>query len=119
MVLLVPDDIPLDGANTLAGDVDEMRALYQDWGKSRAGSQTWTHTDLKCTDPRIPKLLALCDSVYKWRLCIRSGMDTWSHPSGSFTLLGDAVHAALPYLASGCVTWDKIPFTESFGLTTV
>jgi salicylate hydroxylase len=34
MVLLVPDDMPLDGANTLAGDVDEMRALYKDWGQS-------------------------------------------------------------------------------------
>ena len=33
MVLLVPDDMPLDGANTLAGDVDEMRALYKDWGE--------------------------------------------------------------------------------------
>ena len=32
MVLLVPDDMPLDGANTLAGDVEEMRALYKDWG---------------------------------------------------------------------------------------
>lgn len=28
-------------------------------------------------------------------------MDSWSHPSGSFTMLGDAVHATLPYLASG------------------
>lgn len=28
-------------------------------------------------------------------------MDAWSHPSGSFTMLGDAVHATLPYLASG------------------
>lgn len=33
MVLLVPDDMPLDGANTLQGDVDEMRALYKDWGQ--------------------------------------------------------------------------------------
>lgn len=32
MVLLVPDDMP-EGANTLAGNVDEMRALYKDWGK--------------------------------------------------------------------------------------
>jgi len=79
-------------------------------------------TDFICTDPRIPKLLALCESVYKWvsgigtdcgvtcniansgqRLCIRSGMESWSHPSGAFTLLGDAVHATLPYLASGYV----------------
>ncbi|KAF2705075.1 FAD/NAD(P)-binding domain-containing protein [Pleomassaria siparia CBS 279.74] len=83
MVLLVPDDMPA-GSNTLAGDVDEMRALYRDW------------------DPRISKLLALCKSVYKWRLCIRPGLDpTWSHSSGAFTILGDAAHATLPYLASG------------------
>jgi len=83
MVLLVPDDMPA-GANTLAGNVEEMRALYKDW------------------DPRIPKLLALCESVHKWRLMIRPGLDpTWSHESAAFTILGDAAHATLPYLASG------------------
>lgn len=82
MVLLVPDDIP-PGQNVTEGNIEEMRALYKDW------------------DPRIPKLLSLCESVYKWRLCIRPGMDSWSHPSGTFTMLGDAVHATLPYLASG------------------
>ncbi|KAH8732670.1 hypothetical protein GQ44DRAFT_601423 [Phaeosphaeriaceae sp. PMI808] len=83
MVLLVPDDMPA-GANTLSGNVDEMRALYKDW------------------DPRIPKLLSLCDSVFKWRLMIRPSLDpTWSHESGAFTILGDAAHATLPYLASG------------------
>lgn len=30
MVLLVPDDMPT-GATTLAGNVDEMRALYKEW----------------------------------------------------------------------------------------
>ncbi|KAF2636589.1 FAD/NAD(P)-binding domain-containing protein [Massarina eburnea CBS 473.64] len=83
MVLLVPDDMPA-GANTLAGNVEEMRALYKDW------------------DPRIPKLLSLCSSVHKWRLCIRPNLNpTWSHSSGAFTMLGDAAHATLPYLASG------------------
>ncbi|MBE7180452.1 MAG: FAD-dependent monooxygenase, partial [Terriglobus roseus] len=82
MVLLVPDDMPA-GVNVTPGNVQEMQALYKDW------------------DPRIVKLLALCESVHKWRLSIREGMDCWSHPSGSFTLLGDAVHATLPYLASG------------------
>ncbi|KAF2682318.1 FAD/NAD(P)-binding domain-containing protein [Lentithecium fluviatile CBS 122367] len=83
MVLLVPDDMPA-GASTLAGDVEEMRALYKDW------------------DPRIPKLLALCESVCKWRLCIRPNLNpTWSHENGAFTMLGDAAHATLPYLASG------------------
>lgn len=83
MVLLVPDDLPAD-ANTLEGNIDEMRAHFADW------------------DPRIPKLLSLCDSVLKWRLMIRPGLEpTWSHPTGTFTMLGDAVHATLPYLASG------------------
>lgn len=83
MVLLVPDDMPAD-ATTLDGNVEEMRELYKDW------------------DYRIPKLLNLCQSVQKWKLCFRPGLDTaWSHPSGTFTLLGDAVHATLPYLASG------------------
>ncbi|KAK7425078.1 hypothetical protein QQZ08_008355 [Neonectria magnoliae] len=84
MVLLVPDDIPLDQGNTLVGGIDEMRAHFDGW------------------DPRIAKMLAMSDSVLKWRLCIRPGLEpTWSHPSGSFTMLGDAVHATLPYLASG------------------
>lgn len=83
MVLLVPDDMPA-GATTLAGNVEEMRAFFKDW------------------DPRITKCLNLCQSVQKWKLCYRPGLETsWSHPSGTFTLLGDAVHATLPYLASG------------------
>ncbi|KAF4125871.1 salicylate hydroxylase [Geosmithia morbida] len=84
MVLLVPDDMPADGGNTLAGDIEEMRNHFADW------------------DPRLGKMMQMCDSVLKWRLCIRPGLDpTWSHPSGSLTMLGDAVHATLPYLASG------------------
>lgn len=84
MVLLVPDDMPLDGGNTLQGDIGEMRSHFDGW------------------DPKIRKMVAMCDSVLKWRLCIRPGLEpTWSDPSGAFTMLGDAVHATLPYLASG------------------
>lgn len=83
MVLLVPDDIPDDGASTLKGNVEEMRALFTEW------------------DPRISKLLALCQNVSKWRLCIVRPVEKWFDPSGTFVLLGDAVHATLPYLASG------------------
>ena len=99
MVLLVPDDMPADGPSTLAGNVTEMQALFDDW------------------DPRISRLLALCESVHKWRLCIRKGMDQWSHPSGAFTLLGDAVHATLPYLASGAgmALEDAAVLGELFG----
>ncbi|OHF01820.1 FAD binding domain-containing protein [Colletotrichum orchidophilum] len=84
MVLLVPDDMPVNGGNTLQGNIDEMRGHFAGW------------------DPRIGKMLQMCDEVLKWRLCIRPGLEpTWSHPSGAFTMLGDAVHATLPYLASG------------------
>lgn len=83
MVLLVPDDMPEDGPSTIAGNVEEMRSLFTDW------------------DPRISKLLALCENVQRWRLCIVEPLESWYHPSGNFVLLGDSVHATLPYLASG------------------
>ncbi|KAJ5246310.1 hypothetical protein N7468_001293 [Penicillium chermesinum] len=86
MVLLVPDDIPEESlATTIKGNVEEMCALFKGW------------------DPRarIERLLKLCESVQKWRLCIRFGDFDWSHPSGAWIMLGDAVHSTLPYLASG------------------
>ncbi|KAL3465219.1 hypothetical protein BJX64DRAFT_285762 [Aspergillus heterothallicus] len=84
MVLLVPDDIPEDSlATTVEGNVQEMCALFEGW------------------DPRIQKLLKLCESVQKWKLCIRLGDCDWMHPSGAWVMVGDAVHATLPYLASG------------------
>lgn len=83
IVLPVPDDMPANSPATMPGNIEDIRALYKDW------------------DPRISKLLGLCKRVDKWRLCIRRGLANWSHPAGSFVLLGDAVHATLPYLASG------------------
>lgn len=99
MVLLVPDDMP-EGATTIAGDVKEMQAMYRDWDPRSVFYGLFLRA-LQIELPRIPKLLQFCESVYKWKLCMRLGMDEWSHPSGCFTLLGDAVHATLPYLASG------------------
>ncbi|KAL4972420.1 hypothetical protein BDW66DRAFT_169619 [Aspergillus desertorum] len=83
VVLLVPDNMPEEGPSTLQGYVDEMQGLFADW------------------DPNIGKLLALCPSVLRWRLCIRNPLDTWVHPSQTLVLLGDSAHATLPYLASG------------------
>ncbi|PWY86699.1 FAD dependent oxidoreductase [Aspergillus heteromorphus CBS 117.55] len=84
VVLLVPDDIPeSSSANTVKGNVEEMCALFKDW------------------DPRLGKLLALCKEVQKWRLCTRLNTRTWSHPSGAAVMIGDCVHATLPYMAVG------------------
>ncbi|KAL4954712.1 hypothetical protein BDW69DRAFT_205031 [Aspergillus filifer] len=83
LVLLVPDNMPEEGPSTLQGYVDEMKLLFKEW------------------DPRLNTLLTLCPSVLRWRLCIRTPLSSWVHPSASFALLGDAAHATLPYLASG------------------
>lgn len=83
-VLLCPDTVP-DNMTICSGQVDEMKEFFKDW------------------DPRITKLINLVptDTVDKWKLCYRLGIDNWSHPSNMVTLLGDSVHATLPYLASG------------------
>ena len=55
------------------------------------------------TQLRLLKLLELSakPTLLKWKLCTKVTTEPWSHPSGLFTLLGDAVHATLPYCAAG------------------
>lgn len=105
MVLLVPDNMPEDGPSTLQGYLDEMQALFKEWDPRYVSNQgirlQFAVENLPLTVHRIGKLLALCKSVLRWRLCIRDPIDTWVHPSNSLVLLGDAAHATLPYLASG------------------
>lgn len=83
-VLLCPDTVPKD-VSICPGDIQELQNFFKGW------------------DPRIEKLISLCphEVIDKWKLCFRAGIDNWSHPSNLVTLLGDSVHATLPYLASG------------------
>ncbi|KAI5923563.1 FAD/NAD(P)-binding domain-containing protein [Camillea tinctor] len=83
MVLIAPDDMPA-GSMTLDGNIEEMKSRFQGW------------------DQKITKTLRFCRSVHKWKMCIRPSLSQWYHHSGCLSLLGDAVHATLPYLASGC-----------------
>ena len=55
------------------------------------------------TQSRLFKLLELVDqpAVLKWKLCTKVVEEHWVHPSGTFALLGDAVHATIPYAAAG------------------
>ncbi len=68
---------------SVAGTVEECLADYAGW-----------HDD-------VHTLIKSVDTPYKWALMLREPMDEWSQ--GRVTLLGDACHPTLPFLAQGAV----------------
>ena len=71
----------LEESWTSPGDVNELRGFYKDF-----------HTDAR-------KLLDACDTVLKSALYERDPLPVWS--KGNVTLLGDACHPMLPFMAQG------------------
>jgi salicylate hydroxylase len=66
-----------------AGSRDELAADFTGW-----------HDDIQ-------SLIRGIETPYKWALKIRSPMSCWTR--GRVTLLGDACHATLPFMAQGAV----------------
>ena len=66
---------------TLPGDVDELRRIYKDF-----------HWEARA-------LLDACTAVTKSALYVREPMPRWS--DGAITLLGDACHPMVPFMAQG------------------
>ena len=66
---------------TLPGDIAELRAAYADF-----------HPDARA-------LLAACKDVTRSALHVRGPMERWS--AGHVTLLGDAAHPMVPFMAQG------------------
>ena len=65
----------------IKGNVGDIRAAFDGW------------------DERIGRLLRECKECYLWGLFDREPLETWS--SGRVTLLGDACHPMLPFMAQG------------------
>lgn len=66
---------------TTAGDVDELRTIYSDF------------------HPEARALLDACTEVTKSALYVREPMPRWSQ--GRITLMGDACHPMMPFMAQG------------------
>lgn len=79
VVLLCSDNIK-EIATVSKADVEEIKERFGHW------------------DPKLRKLIELATGALKWKLQIMGPLDTWSHPSGRFVLIGDACHSTLPYL---------------------
>ncbi len=73
--------------------VEESWTLKAPWSELKEAFAGW-HDDVQ-------RLLDATDrdECYKWALNSRTPIDNWS--SGRVTLLGDAVHPTLPYMAQG------------------
>lgn len=63
--------------------VEDMKEFFSQW------------------DTRLQMLLNIAKESRKWDLHTSDEMDTWLHPQRNMTLLGDACHAMVPYLAQG------------------
>jgi salicylate hydroxylase len=83
---------------TMPGDVDELREVYRDF------------------HPEARRLLAACDTVLKTALYDRDPLPAWS--LGRATLLGDAAHPMLPFMAQGAcqAIEDAVVLTRALAL---
>ena len=79
VIALAPDCLPSDQFSGKA-TVKDVQQLFTGW------------------DPRLSKLFGLSEYALMWKLQDSEEMGSWSSAQHTFTLLGDACHATLPYL---------------------
>ena len=81
------------------GVVERSDWQVESWSVS--GSTTECLNDFRGWHEDIQMMIRAIDTPYKWALMHRAPLDVWSH--GRVSLLGDACHSTLPFLAQGAV----------------
>ncbi|NYE22748.1 FAD-dependent monooxygenase [Pigmentiphaga litoralis] len=87
-------------ANKLVNFVAAVeRTDWQVESWTERGSTEECQADLAGWHEDVHSLIRAIDVPYKWALMVRAPMEKWSN--GNITLLGDACHPTLPFLAQG------------------
>lgn len=90
---------PLHGGSLMnfVGIVERSDWQVESW--TQQGTQAECHRDFEGWHPDVHEFIRNIDAPFKWALMARPPMSHWS--TGNVTLLGDACHATLPFLAQG------------------
>lgn len=81
------------------GIVETDRWMAESW--TQRGTHAECHADFEGWHPEVHELIGHIDTPYRWALMARPPLSTWT--KGLVTLLGDASHPTLPFLAQGAV----------------
>jgi len=81
------------------GIVETDRWIEESW--TQRGTHEECHADFEGWHPDIHELIRHIETPYRWALMARPPLPTWTQ--GLVTLLGDASHPTLPFLAQGAV----------------
>ena len=79
------------------GAIEGTHWTVESW--SERGTREECLADFAGWHEEVQAMIQAIDVPYKWVLKVRDPMDTWSR--GPITLLGDACHPTLPFLAQG------------------
>jgi salicylate hydroxylase len=79
------------------GAIEGTHWAVESW--SERGTREECLADFAGWHEEVQAMIQAIDVPYKWVLKVRDPMDTWSR--GPITLLGDACHPTLPFLAQG------------------